>query len=240
MGGISVVGVSRTGVAAAVAGLALAIGLVPARAASPRPRAAGSIAGVATTKEPAPKPIRVTIDAATCGESLPDEAVSVDAAGKLGGVVVSIPGAKTAVPAEAPIVNEKCRFVPRVSLVKPGGAVKMTSHDPMIHTMHAATGDARALFNVSLPIPNITVSRPIDRAGVVTLTCSTHTWMRGYLYVTDELTAVSGPDGAFKLDGVAPGTYQLKVWHEALKVAAPVTVTVKDGETATVNLTLVK
>jgi carboxypeptidase family protein len=64
--------------------------------------------------------------------------------------------------------------------------------------------------------------------------------MRGFLYVTDELTAVSGPDGAFKLDGVPPGTYQLKVWHEALKTAAPVTVTVKEGTTATVNLTLVK
>ena len=240
MGGISVVGVSRTGVAAALAGLALAVGLVPARAAAPRVRAAGAIVGVATTKEPALKPIRVTIDAATCGESLPDEALSVDPAGKIAGVVVSIPGTKAAVPAEAPIVNEKCRFVPRVSVIKPGGAVKMTSHDPMIHTMHAATGDARALFNVSLPIPNITVSRPIDRAGVVTLTCSTHTWMRGYLYVTDELTAVSAADGAFRLDGVPAGTHQLKVWHEALKTAAPVTVTVKDGETAMVNLTLVK
>ena len=59
--------------------------------------------------------------------------------------------------------------MPRVSILKPGGTVKMTSHDPMIHTMHAAAGDGRALFNVSLPLPNITVSRPIDRAGVVTL-----------------------------------------------------------------------
>lgn len=114
----------------------------------------------------------------------------------------------------------------------------MTSRDPMIHTMHAATADARALFNVSIPLPNITLSRPVDRAGVVLLTCSTHTWMRGHLHVTDELTAVTGADGRFKLDAVPPGTHQLKVWHEALKVATPVTVVVKDGETTTMNLTL--
>lgn len=240
MGGVSVVGVSRAGLAAALAAVALTTSLVPAGRAAARAPRAGSIVGVATTKQPALAPIRVTIDTATCGESLPDEAITVDATGKIAGVVVSIAGAKVAAPAEAPIVNEKCRFVPRVSVLKPGGAVKMTSHDPMIHTMHAATGDARVLFNVSLPLPNLTISRPIERAGVVTLTCSTHTWMRGYLYVTDELTAVTGADGRFKLDGVPAGTHQLKIWHEALKVATPVTVTVKDGETATVNLTLTK
>jgi hypothetical protein len=32
----------------------------------------------------------------------------------------------------------------------------------------------------------------------------------------------------------------LKVWHEALKIATPVKVTVKDGETVTVDLALAK
>ena len=86
----------------------------------------------------------------------------------------------------------------------------------------------------------MTLSRPVDKAGVVTLSCSTHTWMRGYLYVSEELSAASGADGRFRLDGVPAGTYTLKVWHEALKVATPVKVTVRDGETATVDLTLTK
>ena len=137
------------------------------------------------------------------------------------------------------IINEKCRFVPRIATLRPGGTVKTTSHDPMIHTMHAAA-DGRALFNVSLPLPNLTVSRPISRAGVVTMSCSTHTWMRGYLHVTDVADGREcGADGSFKLDGVPPGTHTLQVWHEALKLAVPATVVVKDGETATVQLSLV-
>jgi hypothetical protein len=54
--------------------------------------------------------------------------------------------------------------------------------------------------------------------------------MRGYLIVSEELGASTGADGRYKLDGVPAGTYTLKVWHEALKIAAPVKVTVKDGK----------
>jgi hypothetical protein len=43
-------------------------------------------------------------------------------------------------------------------------------------------------------------------------------------------------DGRYRLEGVPAGTYTLKVWHEALKIATPVKVTVKDGETVTVDL----
>jgi carboxypeptidase family protein len=115
----------------------------------------------------------------------------------------------------------------------------MTSKDPMLHTMHAAAPDGRAFFNVSIPMPNITLSRPIDKAGLATLSCSTHTWMRGYLLVTDERSAVSGKDGKFQIDGVPAGTYDLRIWHEALK-APPVKVVVKAGETAAVELTMAR
>jgi Carboxypeptidase regulatory-like domain len=121
--------------------------------------------------------------------------------------------------------------------MRPGGALKMSSKDPMLHTMHAAAADGRAFFNISIPIPNVTLSRSIDKAGVVTLSCSTHTWMRGYLVVTDERTSVTGPDGKFQIDGLPTGTYDLRIWHETLK-AAPMKVVVKDGETTTANVTL--
>ena len=202
------------------------------------PRAGGTIVGVVTTAAKAPAPLRVTIDPDVCGQTLPDESIAVDAAGHLAGVVVTVAGVKAPAPSAAPVTNDKCRFGPRVSLVRPNGTIAMTSKDPVLHTMHAATADARALFNVSLPIPNMKISRPIDKPGVVTLTCSTHTWMRGYLFVTEELSAISGADGSFKLENVPAGAYEIRIWHEALKAAAPVKVVVKDGETATLNVTM--
>jgi len=240
MGWLSRLGIPRAGEAAAIVAIVGVAGIAAIAPVAAR-RAGGTIVGVVTTKATALAPIRVTIDPNVCGDSLPDEAIAIDSSGHVANAVFVVPGVKAPAPAaETAVTNEKCRFVPRVSILKPGGTVKMMSKDPMIHTMHAATADARALFNLSLPLPNITLSRPIDKPGVVTLTCSTHTWMRGYLNVTDELAAMSGSDGKFRLDGVPAGTHELRVWHEALKTSAPVKVTVRDGETATVEVVLVK
>ena len=83
------------------------------------------------------------------------------------------------------------------------------------------------------------VTRPLNGVGLVRITCNTHTWMRGFIVVTDEMAVVSGADGRFTLTGVPPGTYELKVWHEALKTA-PVRVTVTAGGTARVALSMAK
>lgn len=227
-------GISRAGVVSALSLCVLA-------SESPfSARAAGTIVGTVTTAEAERPPLRVTIDPITCGSTLPNESLVRDATGQLANAVVIVPGVKVPAPAEVVVSNERCRFVPHIATLRPGGMLKMTSQDPVLHTMHAAGSDGRALFNISLPIPKMSTSRSLDRPGPVTLSCSTHTWMRGYVYVTDELAAVSGADGRFRLDGVPAGTHELRVWHESLKVAAPVKVTVKDGETATVTLSMVR
>lgn len=233
MGRLSALGILGTSV---VSALTLSAATVPSTA----PPAGGTIVGIATTREPAPKPVRVTIDPNVCGQTVPDESVVVDGSGHLSNVIVMVPGVKAQQPAEAPFANEKCRFTPHIAFMRPNGTVKMTSKDATLHTMHAAAADGKAFFNISIPMPNMTLSRPVDKPGVVTLSCSTHTWMRGYLHVTDEMGAVTGTDGKFRLDGVPAGSYTLKIWHEALKVAAPIKVTVKEGETVSVDLTLSK
>lgn len=74
-------------------------------------------------------------------------------------------------------------------------------------------------INVALPMPGITISRRVGAAGIVRLNCNTHPWMRGWTVVTDDAAAISGPDSGFSIDNVPPGTYKLRVWHEALKGA---------------------
>lgn len=200
----------------------------------------GTITGVITTAVAAPRPLRVTMDMKVCGTQLPDESIVVGAGGLLANAVVSLTGVKVTTPYPEPsVVNEKCRFLPRVQVARPGAPTKTTSHDPLLHTTNAQQDGGRTLFNVGLPVPGMVVTRPLNGAGLVRITCNTHTWMRGFIVVTDDMAAVSGADGRFQLTGVPPGTYELKVWHETLKTA-PLKVTVKAGATSAVTIAMAR
>jgi hypothetical protein len=203
-------------------------------------QAQGTITGVATTTAAAMRPLRVTIDSRVCGTELPDDTIAVGAGGVLANVVVTLTGVKATAPYPDPqVVNEKCHFAPRVQLARPGAPARTTSRDAVLHSTNAQQDGGRTLFNVGLPVPNMVVSRPLNGPGLVRVTCNTHTWMRGFIVVTDEMAAVTGPDGTFQLKGVPPGTYELKVWHELLK-AASMKVTVKNGAATSVKLALVQ
>lgn len=197
-------------------------------------QASGTITGIVTTKAARPAPLRVTFDQKICGNSLPDASVAVNDAGQLANVVVTVTGVKAPGPArEGQVVNEQCAFVPRVQVVAPGGSVKTSSRDAVLHTTTVHQDNGRQVFNLALPAPGIELARPVKEAGVLRVSCSTHQWMRGWIVVTDELSAVTGPDGRFRLPGLPAGTYEVRFWHEALS-AAPQSVTVSAGGTATV------
>lgn len=198
--------------------------------------AQGSITGTITTSARGAAPVRVTIDQKVCGSELPDEAIVVDGQGHLANAVVILTGVKRAA-ADAVVTNEKCRFGPRVQLARPNATVRTTSRDPILHTTQAQLENGRTIFNVALPVPGLTINKPIGAAGTVRLTCSTHPWMRGWVIVTEDAGAISGVDGRFAIDHVPPGTYELRVWHESLK-GAPQKITVVAGKPTEINFQL--
>ena len=197
----------------------------------------GSLTGTITTVAKGVAPVRVTIDQKVCGDQLPEEAIIVDAQGRLANAVVILSGVKRGAAADATVMNDKCRFAPRVQLVAPKATVKTTSRDAVLHTTNAQLENGRSLFNVALPIPGITITKAISSAGNVRLSCNTHPWMRGWMVVTSDAAAISGADGRFTIDDVPPGTYELRVWHEALK-GSPQKVTVTAGKPTDITLTL--
>jgi plastocyanin len=198
----------------------------------------GGISGTVTTTAAVPRPIRVSFDQRVCGAELPDQSVLVNAAGRLANAVVTVAGVKgRAVAREVSVRNEKCAFTPRVQVVAPNGTLKTSSHDPVLHTTVVQTGDGRQLYNLALPVPGMELSKPLGAAGVLRVGCSTHQWMRGWIVVSDELSAVTGPDGSFSFPGLPPGTYRLRFWHESLK-AAEQTVTVGAGKAAVVAVAM--
>ena len=197
----------------------------------------GSITGTVLTTAKGVSPVRVTIDQKVCGDQLPDEAIVVDAQGRLANAVVMLTGVKRQHATEPMVVNEKCRFAPRVQLIAPKASVRTTSKDPILHTTNAQLENGRTLFNVALPIPGITITKAIAAGGNVRVSCNTHPWMRGWMVVTTDAAAVSGADGRFTIDNVPPGSYELRVWHEAL-TGTPQNVTVSAGKPTNVTFNL--
>ena len=218
-------------------GRIFALGILGTLACAQIAEAQGSVAGTITTTAKGVAPVRVTFDQKVCGQELPNESIVVDGQGRLANAVVILTGVKRAAATNGLVTNDKCRFAPRVQIVAPKTGIRTTSKDAVLHTTNAQLENGRTLFNVALPIPGITITKAIGSAGNVRLSCNTHPWMRGWVVVTDEAAAISGADGRFTIDNVPPGTYELRVWHEALK-GAPQQVTVSAGKPAAVTFQL--
>lgn len=218
------------------AALAVAVGIALIAPPHVDAQGSGTIAGVVSTPVRPRAPLRVTMDERVCGNELPDEAVVVDDGNHLANAVVTLAGVKAhAGTTGAAVVNERCRFSPRVQITRPNAAITTSSKDPILHTTNTSMAGGKGLFNVALPVPGITVTKALNGAGLVRVVCNTHPWMRGYIVVTEEMAAVSGADGTFMLKDVPAGRYELRIWHETL-AAAPQNVTVTAGQIVQVQI----
>lgn len=115
------------------------------------------------------------------------------------------------------MINEDCRFLPHVQSLGVGSKVQIENQDPVLHTTHAIfQGQKITAFNVGMPRKGQVAKKKVRRPGVLKIQCdSGHTWMRAWIHVFNHpYHTVTGPDGAFELADVPPGTYTLKVWHE--------------------------
>ena len=234
---LSALGIPRTGARGAL-NIITATLVVCAATTAPATHAkgnTGTLAVVVHSSASARPALRVTIDSGICGQTIPDESILV-ARGLVANAVVSLPGQKAAQPAAIDVGNDKCRFVPRVSIGAPGVAIRMVSRDATLHTIHAQQ-NGKSLFNVGLPVPGLTVSRPAQGRGPVALKCNTHPWMSGHVFLTDERAVVSGADGAAVFEQMPAGTHTVSVWHEALG-AVQVKGTVVAGQRTTLDVTL--
>ena len=142
-----------------------------------------TIQGLVTSRANPPRPIRITFDQKVCGSELPDGSVRVDAAGHLANAVVTLVGVRAAAPARTiTVLNDRCAFVPRVQVAGTKSTVKTSSRDPVLHTTVVQQADGRQLFNVALPVPGMEIARPLAGTGPLRVACSTHEWMRGWIW----------------------------------------------------------
>ena len=234
---------SRAGRVGAVAGvLALVAGALAASspaAGGGEGQETGAIAGrVTVTEAPEPRMVEVTADQPVCGDEVEDRAVVVDGSGGLANAVILVAGVPWGDVRPEPVVdNAGCYFVPRVQVAPTRSVLTVRSADDVLHTTHAYDDRQRTLFNIAIPFPGLEIQRPLRRPGPVRIECDSHGWMRGWIYVSNDIGTVTGAGGRYELSGIPPGTYDLTVWHERYDGATR-QVTVTAGGAAGASFTL--
>jgi len=127
-------------------------------------------------------------------------------------------------PESRQFLNQKsCRYEPHIMLVPKDATLQLKSSDPVLHTVHMS---GAADYNLPFPFANQTMTRTMNREGVVQLRCNAgHVWMNAELLVVNHpYYAVTDESGNFRLTNVPPGDYEIEAWHEGWKVTGQGTV----------------
>ncbi len=209
----------------------------------------GAIVGTVRFDGEIPKRKRLKItgaDAPCHAKPIPNDDLVVSKDGKIRWAVVSIKkiGQGKSFPQadpQSPLVLDQrgCRFRPHLVVVPQGESLKILNSDGVLHNVHLHARKNEP-FNRSMPgrVKELDVS--FDRPERIRVGCDVHKWMVAWIVVTRHpYCAVTGKDGAFRLENVPPGTYTVRVWHEKLGKQER-EVTVSPGAEAEVEFVLKK
>ena len=182
-------------------------------------------------------------DSTICGPTVADESVVRQGNG-LGGAVVWLDDIRRGGPLplerRLELESDKCRLTPRVQAGVVGSAVNVLAHDDFRqHLRFLAAGDSvpRATILLGEDEQVIPTERPFIEPGLVVVRDKDHAWPTAYLAVFDHpYFAGTAPNGTFRIEGVPPGKYRLKVWHERTKVAEQTVDVGAGGGTVNVEL----
>ena len=188
----------------------------------------GRIRGMVQLKgnAPAPRFEPITENQHVCGSRV---GVTRLAVGKDKGVqhafiyLDGVPSSESFRPRESLLVDQKdCQYVPHALVVPAGSKIDITNSDPILHNVHAhqiTDQGQTTLFNIAQPVQGQRMSVDTSlKPGIVYLTCEAgHPWMSGYVFVANHpFVTLTDADGGFVIEGVPPGKYRIKMWHEGV------------------------
>ncbi len=161
-----------------------------------------------------------------CGASVTENAFRVDGAGGVADVVVWVDApaeASPAAPAGPTVVLDQrgCLYWPPVLAARAGGSLHIRNSDPLTHTVHGFM-QGQTAFNVAMPLEHMQLQRPLPQEPqVLDIRCDVHPWMHAVVrtFAHSHFTT-TGPDGHFRLTGLAPGEALVHVWHPRLGEAS--------------------
>jgi len=127
-------------------------------------------------------------------------------------VTLEAPGLPLALPPEPMKIDQKgFRFLPHVTVVQTGSAIRFLNNDPEPHNVYSPEGR----YNLGTWPTGDTKDYTFKKPGIYTQLCNIHPDMLAYVVVVDTPHfAVTDATGAFLIRNVPPGKYKLIVWHE--------------------------
>lgn len=185
--------------------------------------------------------------------------------GGLKNAIVTLEGVESGKPFDlsVPLIEARdCMFQPWVTIVRNGHAVEVVNMDPVMHDIQgyetSPEAGARVLFNTPLILnhqhqrgnmraihnhaPGKSLVGPIylnKGRRTFYMQCGFHAYMESWaMAVNNPYYAVTDDQGAFKIDNVPPGTYQMVVWHPQSGPGVTRTITIAPDGTTTEQVAL--
>src|SRR3972149_8829702 len=141
-------------------------------------------------------------------------------------------------PAEHAIIDQlNLTYVPRVVAMQKGTTADFPNSDAVRHNVFSPP-TAALQFNLGTYPTGVVKEVLFDVVGETPLLCNVHAEMAGYVVTFENpYFAVTDKDGNYTIEGVPPGKYVVKTWHEKLKEISQ-EVTVEAGKATTSNFEL--
>ena len=209
---------------------------------------AGSLSGRVSLKgsPPAAETLRMGADpvcAQTAGATVPSDSTLVGPTGGVANAFVYVksgldPSYSFDVPTTPVVLDQKaCHYTPRVVGLRVGQPLEILNSDSTLHNVHAMPMQNQE-FNQGQPVQGMRMTKTFTAPEVmVRFVCNVHGWMHAWVGVmANPYFAVTDADGAFKIDGLPPGTYTIGLWHETLGTEEQ-QVTITEKGNATLPLT---
>jgi hypothetical protein len=183
----------------------------------------GSLTGVVRFVGAPPRlePLAVNKNRDVCGDRKESEALVLGAERGVRGSVILLEGvARGKKPGtEVVLDNHRCVFVAHVSAVMTGERARVKNSDAILHNTHGFLGKP-TVFNLALPNKDqmIDITKRLTRPGVIRVVCDAHPHMSAWMVVHDSpYYAITDEHGAFRIDGIPPGSYKVTMWHEGFR-----------------------
>jgi len=133
------------------------------------------------------------------------------------GVVIWLEPVDRTVPSMPPrkveMQQKDKQFVPHVVAISLGSTVELPNLDMIFH--NAFSNFNGQPFDVGLYAPRTSRSVTFKHSGIVRVFCNIHATMSAIIAVLNSpWYAVTGSNGKYAINGVPPGEYQLRLFHE--------------------------